>query len=224
LTFLLKRNSLIKVVSVFTHLVAAENEKEDEFTLRQSNIFENYCAKIESALGYKFIRHIANTAGISRHPHLQMDMVRLGIGLYGIDTNKKMQQQLKNVTTLTTTVSQIKKVKAGETVGYGRNARLQRDSVIATVRIGYADGYPRNLGNGIGKMLIHGKFAPTIGNVCMDMTMLDITEFDGVNEGDEVIVFGERLPLYSVATWSQTIPYEIMTGISQRVKRVYFEE
>ena len=221
---LLKGNSLIKVVSVFTHLVAAENVKEDQFTLMQSNSFENCCTKIEDALGYKFIKHIANTAGISRHPQLQMDMVRLGIGLYGIDSNKKMQQQLKNVTTLTTTVSQIKKVKAGDTVGYGRNARLQKDSIIATVRIGYADGYPRNLGNGIGKMLLHGKFAPIVGNVCMDMTMLDITEFENVNEADEVIVFGEKLPLYSLALWTQTIPYEIMTGISQRVKRVYFEE
>ena len=224
LSDLLKGNTLIKVVSVFTHLVAAENVKEDKFTLQQSNIFKNCCAKIEDALGYKFIKHVANTAGISRHPRLQMDMVRLGIGLYGIDSNKKMQQQLKNVTTLTTTVSQIKKVKAGDTVGYGRNARLQRDSIIATVRIGYADGYPRNMGNGIGKMLLHGKFTPIIGNVCMDMTMLDITELDTVKEGDEVIVFGESLPLHLLATWSQTIPYEIMTGISQRVKRIYFEE
>lgn len=221
---LLKMNSLLKVVTVFTHLVAAENINEDEFTLQQSRIFENCCVKIEDALGYKFIKHIANTAGITRHPGLQMDMVRLGIGLYGIDSNKKMQSQLKNVTTLTTTVSQIKKVKAGDTVGYGRNARLQRDSIIATVRIGYADGYPRNLGNGVGKMLLNGKFVPIVGNVCMDMTMLDITEHNTSKEGDEVIVFGEDMPLNLLASWSQTIPYEIMTGISQRVKRVYFEE
>ena len=153
-----------------------------------------------------------------------MDMVRLGIGLYGIDSNKKMQQRLKNVTTLTTTVSQIKRVKAGDSVGYGRNSRLQQDSIIATVRIGYADGYPRNLGNGIGKMLLNGRLALTVGNVCMDMTMLDVTEIDKVKEGDKVIVFGEDLPLSLLASWSQTIPYEIMTGISQRVKRVYFEE
>jgi Alr-MurF fusion protein len=221
---LLKGNSLIKIVTIFTHLVAAENVKEDEFTLQQSKIFENCCVKIEDALRYKFIKHIANTAGISRHPRLQMDMVRLGIGLYGIDSNKKMQTRLKNVTTLTTTVSQIKKVKAGDTVGYGRNARLQRDSMIATVRIGYADGYPRNLGNGVGKMLLNGKFVSIVGNVCMDMTMLDITEHSTAREGDEVIVFGENLPLSLLASWSQTIPYEIMTGISQRVKRVYFEE
>ncbi|KAA9042284.1 bifunctional UDP-N-acetylmuramoyl-tripeptide:D-alanyl-D-alanine ligase/alanine racemase [Ginsengibacter hankyongi] len=221
---MLKGNSLIKVVSVFTHLVAAENVKEDEFTLQQSKIFKNCCERIEDTLGYKFIKHISNTAGITRHPHLQMDMVRLGIGLYGIDGNKKMQQRLKNVTTLTTTVAQIKKVKAGDTVGYGRNARLQKDSTIATVRIGYADGYPRSVGNGIGKMMLHGKMLPVVGNVCMDMTMLDITELEAAKEGDEVIVFGESLPLNLLAAWSQTIPYEIMTGISQRVKRVYFEE
>jgi alanine racemase len=151
-------------------------------------------------------------------------MVRLGIGLYGIDRNKIMQSKLKNVTTLTTTVSQIKKVKAGETVGYGRKARLERDSIIATVRIGYADGYPRNLGNGNGKMLLHNKLVPVIGNVCMDMTMLDVTALEIIKEGDEVIVFGEALPLYTLAKWAKTIPYELMTGISQRVKRVYFEE
>jgi alanine racemase len=220
----LKGNSLIKIVTVFTHLVAAENFKEDEFTLQQSKIFQSCCAKIEDVLGYKFIKHMANTAGITRHPGLQMNMVRLGIGLYGIDSSKKMQSNLKNVSTLITTVSQIKKVKAGDTVGYGRNAGLQRDSIIATVRIGYADGYPRNLGNGVGKMLLNGKFVPTVGNVCMDMTMLDITEHNTAKEGDEVTVFGENLPLNLLASWSQTIPYEIMTGISQRVKRVYFEE
>ena len=160
---------------MFTHLVAGDNKKENDFTLRQSVIFEDCCKIIEHSLGYKFIKHIANTAGISHHLDLQKDMVRLGIGLYGIDSNKMMQSKLKNVTTLTTTVSQIKKVKEGDTVGYGRNARLKRDSMIATVRIGYADGYPRNLGNGKGKMLLHNKLVPVIGNVCMDMTMLDVT-------------------------------------------------
>jgi alanine racemase len=153
-----------------------------------------------------------------------MDMVRLGIGLYGIDRNEKMQAQLRNVTKLTTTVSQIKRVNAGETVGYGRNARLEKDSVIATVRIGYADGYPRRLGNGIGKMLVHGVLAPVVGNVCMDMTMIDVTNIEQVREGNEVSVFGEALPLTVLSGWARTIPYEIMTGISQRVSRVYFEE
>lgn len=221
---MLAGNSSVKVMSVFTHLVASENEKEDAFTLRQYELFLNCSNQLENSLGYTFIKHIANTAGISRHPQLQTDMVRLGIGLYGIDNNILMQQRLKNVTTLSSTISQIKNVKEGETVGYGRNAKLQRDSTIATVRIGYADGYPRNLSNGRGKMLLKGNLAPVVGNVCMDMTMLDITDYPDVNEGDEVIVFGERLPVSLIAGWAQTIPYEIITGISQRVKRIYFEE
>jgi alanine racemase len=151
-------------------------------------------------------------------------MVRLGIGLYGIDSNKKMQKNLKNVSTLTTTISQIKKIKAGETVGYGRMGKILKDSVIAIVRIGYADGYSRRLGNGIGKMLVKNKLAPVIGNVCMDMTMLDVSGIKDLKEGDEVIVFGEALSLQALAHWAETIPYEIMTGISQRVKRIYFEE
>ena len=220
----LESNNLIIVKSVFTHLVAAESEKEDAFTIKQYDIFKKCCTKFEHSLGYKFIKHIANTSAISRHPQLQMDMVRLGIGLYGIDRNEKMQAQLRNVTKLTTTVSQIKRVNAGETIGYGRNARLEKDSVIATVRIGYADGYPRRLGNGIGKMLVHGVLAPVVGNVCMDMTMIDVTNIEQVREGNEVSVFGEALPLTVLSGWARTIPYEIMTGISQRVSRVYFEE
>ena len=152
-----------------------------------------------------------------------LDMVRLGIGLYGVDSNPAMQQQLKNVTTLKTTISQIKKVKAGESVGYSRKGIAAKDSLIATVRIGYADGYPRLLSNGDGKMLVNGKLAPVIGNVCMDMTMLDVTGI-GANEGDEVIVFGEQLPVTEMAAWAHSIAYEILTGISQRVKRVYYEE
>ncbi|HVZ97486.1 MAG TPA: bifunctional UDP-N-acetylmuramoyl-tripeptide:D-alanyl-D-alanine ligase/alanine racemase [Chitinophagaceae bacterium] len=217
-------NPLVKVVSVFTHLVASENKDEDAFTQQQFEVFRKCCIQIETVLGYPVIKHIANTAGISRHPELQMDMVRLGIGLYGIDSNAGMQKRLENVTTLSTTVSQIKNVQAGESVGYGRQARLKRDSVIATVRIGYADGYPRSLGNGVGKMMLHGKMVPVAGNICMDMTMLDVTDIGPVYEGDEVIVFGEPLSLSQLAKWAHTIPYEIMTGISGRVKRIYFEE
>ena len=150
-------------------------------------------------------------------------MVRLGIGLYGVDANPSIQQQLKNVTTLKTTISQIKKINAGESIGYGRKGVAVNDSVIATVRIGYADGYPRLLSNGIGKMWVNNKIVPVIGNVCMDMTMLDITGVD-VNEGDEVIVFGAELRVSELAMLANSIPYEILTGISQRVKRVYFEE
>ncbi len=219
----LRSTTLFKVQSVFSHLAASDSVTHDDFTKQQASVFTKACKEIEKATGYKFLRHIANTSAIHRHKDLQFDMVRLGIGLYGVDSNETIQQQLKNVTTLKSTVSQIKKVKAGESVGYSRKGIAAKDSVIATIRIGYADGYPRIMSNGVGKMSVGGKRVPVIGNVCMDMTMLDIT---GVNaaEGDEVIVFGEDLPVSEVATWAQTIPYEILTGISQRVKRVYFEE
>lgn len=217
-------NHFIKIKSVFSHLAASENKNEDLFTDFQFNVFKKSCLKIEKALGYLFDQHIDNTSGISRHADLQMSMVRLGIGLYGIDSNQEMQKKLKNVSTLTTTISQIKKIKAGETVGYGRMGKVEKDNLIAVVRIGYADGYSRRLGNGVGKMLIKNKLVPVIGNVCMDMTMLNVTGIKDVKEGDEVIVFGEELSLQQLAKWAGTIPYEIMTGISQRVKRIYFEE
>src|SRR5690606_18617153 len=145
-------------------------------------------------------------------------------GLYGIDSNPEMQAQLQNVSVLKTTISQIRKVVSGETIGYGRHGKTDQDSIIATVRLGYADGYPRILGNGNGKMLVGDRLAPVIGNVCMDMIMLDITGIENVKDGDDVIVFGENPSLPMLAAWVGTIPYEIMTGISQRVKRVYFEE
>ncbi len=216
--------NFIKVKSVFSHLAASEDPLEDDFTELQARLFNESCLKIKKSLGYFFYQHIDNTSGISRHPELQMDMVRLGIGLYGIDNNIRMQQNLKNVSALTTTISQIKKIKKGESVGYGRMGKVTKDSVIAVVRIGYADGYSRRLGNGNGKMMVKNKLAPVIGNVCMDMTMLDVTSIHDLREGDEVIVFGESLPVMKLAQWAQTIPYEIMTGISQRVKRIYFEE
>ncbi|MEO9211368.1 MAG: bifunctional UDP-N-acetylmuramoyl-tripeptide:D-alanyl-D-alanine ligase/alanine racemase, partial [Ginsengibacter sp.] len=192
---IIENNKLIKVKSVFSHLASSDEKEQDEFTLEQFHVFKKCCKAIEKGIQYSFIKHIANTAAISSLPELQLDMVRLGIGLYGIDSNKKMQQKLQNVSMLTTTISQLKKVKSGETVGYGRHGKVEKESLIATVRIGYADGYSRILGNGNGKMLLKNKLVPVIGNVCMDMTMLDVTGIKGVQEGDEVIVFGERLPL-----------------------------
>ena len=212
-------SSRLKIVSVFSHLVASDEKEQDDFTKNQAALFSKMTAEIEKAVGYPFLKHIANTSAINRHPKMQFDMVRLGIGLYGVDTNLKLQ----NVTTLKTTISQIKPVGKGETVGYSRKGIVDRNSVIAVVRIGYADGYPRSLGNGAGKMLLNGELVPVIGNVCMDMTMLDITGIEAA-EGDEVIVFGEKLPVSKVAEWACTIPYEILTNISQRVKRVYYEE
>ncbi len=216
-------SAAFKIQSVFSHLAASDSPAHDDFTSQQATAFTHACELLEKNITYPFIKHIANTSAIHRHKHLQFDMVRLGIGLYGVDGNAAMQQQLKNVSTLKTTIAQVKKVKAGESVGYNRSSVAQHDSLIATVRIGYADGYPRNLSNGKGSMWVNNQLAPVTGNVCMDMTMLDVT---GINaqEGDDVIVFGEQLPVAQLANWSGTIAYEILTGISQRVKRVYFEE
>jgi alanine racemase len=153
-----------------------------------------------------------------------MDMVRLGIGMYGVDSANTNSLELQPVATLRSTVAQVKHLKKGESVSYNRKGVVRRDSVIATIRIGYADGYSRFLGNGVGKMSINGQLVPVIGAVCMDMTMVDITGLSNVKEGDEVIVFGKELSIQQIAEWANTIPYEIMTGISQRVKRVYYEE
>lgn len=220
---LLQHSTQIRIKSVFSHLAASDDKAHDAFTISQGEIFAKMSAEIEEATGYSFIRHIANTSAIHRHPSLQMDMVRLGIGIYGVDADPGIQKQLLNVTTLRTTISQIKKINKGESVGYSRKGMVDKETTIATVRVGYADGYPRSLSNGRGKMLVNGKLAPVIGNVCMDMTMLDITGIE-VKEGDDVIIFGEALPVAQIAGWADTIAYEILTGISQRVKRVYFEE
>lgn len=214
---------VFKIQSVFSHLAASDAALHDEFTNMQAKLFLQACEEIQKNISYSFIRHLVNTSGIHRHYNFQFDMVRLGIGLYGLDADAKIQTRLKNVTTLKTTVSQIKKINSGDSIGYNRSAIAKRDLVIATVGIGYADGYPRILSSGEGKMLINGRFAPVVGNVCMDMTMLDVTGIP-VEEGDEVIVFGNELSVNQLALMAKTIPYEIITGISQRVKRVYFEE
>jgi len=155
---------------------------------------------------------------------MQLDMVRLGIGLYGIDSAASGKLNLKTVTSLKSTIAQIKQLHPGDSVSYNRTATITKDTRIATVRIGYADGFPRRLGNGIGRVIINGKPAPIIGTICMDMFMVDITAIPNVQTGDEVLLFGNELSLQQVAEWANTIPYEIMTGISQRVKRVYYEE
>ena len=211
-----------KVVSVFSHFAASEDAGQDLFTRRQGQLYRAAADRIENALGYSFLRHMDNSAGIARHPELQMDMVRLGIGLYGIDPAGILA--LQEVSTLKTTIAQIKKLHAGDTVGYNREGVAAGGTIIATVRIGYADGYGRALGNGVGKMWVAGHLAPTIGIVSMDMTMIDITGIPGVREGDEVVVFGKELSVNQLARWAGTIPYEMLTGVSQRVKRVYFEE
>jgi len=219
----LSSSDTLRVQTVFSHLAGSEDENEDDFTKQQFKKFQKACAILESKLKYPFIKHISNSAAIIRHPHMQMDMVRLGIGLYGIDSANTGIAELLPVATLKSTIAQLKNVKKGESVSYNRKGIVNRESVIATVRIGYADGYSRRLGYGNGKMLVGGKTAPVIGTVCMDMTMIDVTDIPNVKEGDDVILFGAELPIQQLASWAGTIPYEIMTGISQRVKRVYFE-
>ncbi|MRG47708.1 bifunctional UDP-N-acetylmuramoyl-tripeptide:D-alanyl-D-alanine ligase/alanine racemase [Chitinophaga sp. SYP-B3965] len=220
----LKEDGIFRVQSIFSHLAGSEDPSMDAFTRKQTQLFNQMSALLQQQLGYAVIRHIANSAAIHRHPDLQLDMVRLGIGMYGIDSADTFQDKLRNISTLKTTVAQLKRIPIGDTVGYGGKWKAKVPSVIATVRIGYADGYDRMLGNGKGKMMIRTKLAPVIGVVAMDMLMLDVTHIADVQEGDEVIVFGEGLPVQQLAKWADTIPYEILTGISQRVKRVYFQE
>jgi alanine racemase len=220
---LLEVNTAVRVKSIFSHLVASDAEQHDAFTLKQIRRFEKAFRQIEAALGYQVIKHIANTSAISRWKVAQYDMVRLGIGLYGIDPAITDPNALQPIATLKTSVSQVKKIKAGETIGYNRNGSLKKNGHIATVRIGYADGYLRAFGNGVGKMLVKGKLVPTVGNIAMDMCMLDVSEVE-VKEGDEVIVFNEEQRIEELAKQIGTIPYEILTNISQRVKRVYFYE
>lgn len=213
----------IKVASVFSHLVGSEEGMHDEFTKHQIHRFTAMADTISSGLNYKFIRHISNTSAISRHPDAQLDMVRIGIGLYGFDAALKDNKGLQTVAVLKTTITQVKHIKANETVGYSRKGLLADGGSIATVKIGYADGYSRAFGNGVGKMLIKGKLVPTVGVICMDMCMLDVTGLD-VKTGDEVIVFNSQLTISTLAKQIGTIPYEILTNVSQRVKRVYFYE
>lgn len=220
---LLKAGHTMAVKSVFSHLVASESSEHDGFTQHQVALYEEACEDMQKQLGYSFLKHIANSAAI-RKPVYQFDMVRLGIGLYGVDSANDAALSLQTVATLRATIAQVRNVKAGESVGYNRKGQVHRDSLIATVRIGYADGFSRKLGNGVGQILVNGRLAPVTGNVCMDMTMIDVTEIPGVKAGDQVEIFGKQLPVQQVAEWAGTISYEILTGISQRVKRVYTEE
>jgi Alr-MurF fusion protein len=220
----LAQTGLLQVQSVFTHLAASEEAVQDEFTLQQFELFQKAISVLRNKLPYNFLTHIANSAAAIRHPHLQLDMVRLGIGLYGVDSAVSGKLALHTVTTLKSTIAQIKYLKKGESVSYNRRSVLENDSVIATIRMGYADGYPRRLGNGAGKVWVKDRLVSVVGTICMDMFMIDVTSIPDLAEGDEVIIFGQQLPVEQLAAWAGTIPYEILTGISQRVKRVYFEE
>jgi alanine racemase len=223
LTLRLKENPELRVQSAFSHLVGSEDPAMDDFTRQQFSRFDAMTSQLKQGLGYKFLRHILNSAGIRRFPEAQFDMVRLGISLYGISGDTLEQQSLETVSSLKTSISQIKIIAAGDSVGYNRAWKSTRNTVIATVPIGYADGLSRQLSNGAGSMIVNGQRAPVIGNICMDMTMLDITGIPAA-EGDEVVVFGNEPTIAELAHSIHTIPYEILTGISRRVKRIYFQE
>ena len=223
LTVRIANSKVLQIRSVFSHLSGSDEEIHDEFTRMQIKKFGEMSEVIRSHFNYPILRHILNSAGIVRFPGAQFEMVRIGIGLYGIGANESEQPHLKNVSTLKTTISQIKNITAGETVGYSRKFVAQKDIRIATVPIGYADGLNRRLSNGKGKMIVKSAQVPIVGNVCMDMCMLDVT-YIPCAEGDEVIVFGEQYPIHLLAKDMDTISYEVFTGISRRVKRVYFHE
>ncbi|HBG57823.1 MAG TPA: bifunctional UDP-N-acetylmuramoyl-tripeptide:D-alanyl-D-alanine ligase/alanine racemase [Porphyromonadaceae bacterium] len=218
---ILKVQKGLKVHSVFSHLSASESWLFDEFTHQQMNTFKHAADEIEAGLQYGIYKHILNSAGIERFPGTHWDMARLGIGLYGVSASGL--NGLKNVCTLKTTILQIKNVSTNETIGYGRKEKLTRDARIATIRFGYADGLDRQFGNRKGKVLINGHYAPIVGNVCMDLCMVDVTDIPA-KEGDTVVLFGEGLSVIELADTIGTIPYEILTSISPRVKRIYIKE
>ncbi|WP_088653216.1 bifunctional UDP-N-acetylmuramoyl-tripeptide:D-alanyl-D-alanine ligase/alanine racemase [Geofilum rhodophaeum] len=217
----LRRMPQLQVASVFSHLAGSDEARHDAFTREQAAVFQRFCAQLQGGLEVPFLRHLLNSAGVERFPQFQFDMVRLGIGLYGIGAAS--DGALQTVATLKTYISQIKTVKAGATIGYGRRGVLPEGSRIAVLPIGYADGLSRGLSNGRGGVNIGGQMVPIVGNICMDMCMVDVSRLS-VKEGDEVVVFGEEPSVSEVAELLGTIPYEILTGISRRVKRVYFKE
>jgi Alr-MurF fusion protein len=220
---ILKSNPNLWVSTIFSHLAAADESKFDDFTKSQVADFTEMANEISEAIGYVPSRHLANSAGIARFPEARLDMVRLGVGMYGLAAKPEDQENLLTVGTLKTVISQIKHVNASETVGYGRRGALERDTKIATIAIGYADGFDRRFSGGVGEVLIHGQPCKVVGNVCMDMTMVDITDVPHVQEGDEVIVFGKDLTIMDLAKKINTIPYEILTSVSERVKRVFYQ-
>ncbi len=217
----LRHQNAIIPRSVFSHFVGSDSDEFDDFSASQFDKFQQAANKLQSAFSHKILRHIANSAGIEHFPERQLDMCRLGIGLYGV--NPRDNHLINNVSTLKTTILQMRAVPADETVGYSRKGKLSQDSVIAAIPIGYADGLDRHLGNGRGYCMVNGCKAPYVGNVCMDVAMIDVT---GINckEGDMVEIFGNNLPVTVLSDALDTIPYEVLTSVSNRVKRIYLME
>ncbi|MBQ8989270.1 MAG: bifunctional UDP-N-acetylmuramoyl-tripeptide:D-alanyl-D-alanine ligase/alanine racemase [Bacteroidaceae bacterium] len=217
----LKHQNAIIPRSVFSHFVGSDSDGFDDFSAQQFALFDEGSRRLQSVFTHKILRHMDNSAGIEHFPERQMDMCRLGIGLYGVDPRDN--HMLATVSTLKTTILQLRHVPAGETVGYSRKGRIERDSVIAAIPIGYADGLNRHLGNRHGYCLVNGQKAEYVGNICMDVAMIDVTDIP-CREGDQVEIFGEHLPVTRLSDTLDTIPYEILTAVSSRVKRVYFQD
>ena len=218
----LKSQTALVPRSVFSHFVGSDSDGFDEFSAEQYRRFLHGADILQQGFSHHILRHMCNSAGIEHFPERQMDMVRLGLGLYGI--NARNNELLSNVSTLKTTILQIHDVPQDETVGYSRRGKLSRDSRIASIPIGYADGWDRLFGNGKAYCLMHGKKAPYVGNICMDVCMIDITDIPEAQEGDQVLLFGNELSPSALADIAGTIPYEILTSVSSRVKRVYYHE
>ena len=219
---ILKQNPALVIKTIFSHLAASDMKEHDNFTQSQVALFMEMYEQICENLAYRPKRHILNSSGILRFSQYQFEMVRLGIGLYGIDGSEVVQQQLQVVNTLKATISQIKAVKNTDTVGYNRSGKIKQAKKIATINIGYADGLARKTGNGKYAVSVQGKQAPIIGNVCMDMCMIDVTHIPNAQIGDEVIIFGNSPSVVDLANCLETIPYEVFTSVSNRVKRIYF--
>jgi len=217
---ILNKNPFLKIESIFSHLAASDDLMHRDFTLGQLKKYEEISASIAAPFNYRIEQHILNSNGIINYNAFQFDMVRLGIGLYGLCSDTKVQKQLKSASTLKSKIAQIKIVKKNESIGYNRNGLAKNDLKIATIPVGYADGLNRGLGNGSWNMVINGHKAPIIGNICMDMVMLDVTGID-CKEGDDAFIFSDLNPISEMAKKLGTIPYEILTSYSPRVKRVF---
>ena len=217
----LKHQQAVIPRSVFSHFVGSDSDSFDDFSARQFQLFDEGSRRLQAAFSHKILRHMDNSAGIEHFPERQMDMCRLGLGLYGV--NPRNNKMIHNVSTLKTTILQLRHVKAGDSIGYSRRTVLERDSVIGAIPIGYADGLNRHLGNRHGYCLVNGQKAEYVGNICMDVAMIDVTGID-CQEGDQVEIFGEQLPVTVLSDTIDTIPYEVLTGVSNRVKRIYYQD
>ena len=219
----IQQNPQLRVASVFSHLAAADDPTEDAFTLSQISYFKEVAEEIQRHFDYPILRHIDNTAGISRFPQAHFDMVRLGIGLYGFSSVPADRPYLQHVATLRTVITHVRTIGAGETVGYNRTYAADKPTKVGIIPIGYADGFPPELGRGVGSVVVKGRRVPIIGKVCMDMTMIDLTGTDA-SEGDEVVVYGAGNRIDDIAASIGKIPYHLLTAISKRVPRTYVME